>query len=323
MPPEPAPGPEPQPELDEPRLRDPGLTDLSLADWRAILTRSGREAIDDNLPMIASALAYSAFFAIPSVLLVVLGLFTLVADGGTVSDLVERLTEIAPSEAATLFGDSLARLTERPSTGLFITVLGLALAVWSTTSAMTSCMTALNVAYERSDRRSFARKRLIALVMAACVGAAALLTSALLVAGPHLERWLGGALDAERLVAWGWWLGQWPILVLGLLAAFGVVMYLGPDVDHPRFHFVTPGAVVAVVGWLLVSAGFALYTASFASYEKTWGSLTAVIVTLTWLWLGSFALLFGGEVNAEVERSRELRQGLPAEDDLQVPHTTA
>ena len=98
---EPAPGPKPQPELNEPRLRDPGLTDLSLADWRAILMRAGREAVDDNLPMIASALAYSAFFAIPSVLLVVLGLFTLVADRGTVSNLVERLTEIAPSEAAT------------------------------------------------------------------------------------------------------------------------------------------------------------------------------------------------------------------------------
>jgi membrane protein len=99
-------------------------------------------------------------------------------------------------------------------------------------------------------------------------------------------------------------------------------MYLGPDVDHPQFRFVTPGAVIAVVGWLLVSAGFAVYTASFASYEKTWGSLTAVIVTLTWLWLGSFALLFGGEVNAEVERSRELRQGLPAEEDLRIPRTT-
>ena len=86
-------------------------------------------------------------------------------------------------------------------------------------------------------------------------------------------------------------------------------MYLGPDVDHPRWRFVTPGSVVAILMWLVVSGGFALYTSSFASYEKTWGSLTAVIVTLTWLWLGGLALLFGGELNAEAERSRELRQG--------------
>jgi membrane protein len=238
---------------------------------------------------------------------VVLGLFTLVADRGTVASLVDRLTEVAPSEAASLLGNSLDRMTERPATGLFVTALGLVLAVWSMTSAMTSCMTALNLAYEREDRRGFVRKRLTALVLSLCVGAAALLTAVLLVLGPQLERWLGTALDAERLAAWAWWAGQWPILVAGLLAAFSAVMYLGPDLDHRRWRVVTPGAVVAATGWLLVSGGFALYTASFGSYEKTWGSLTAVIVTLTWLWLGGLALLFGGELNAEVERSRRSR----------------
>ncbi len=314
--------PMPQPETAEPRLADPSLTDLSLADWRAILVRAGRESLDDNVPMIASALAYSAFFAIPSVLLVVLGLFTLLADPQTVADVVDRLTAIAPADAASLFGDSLVRLTERPSSSLLITLLGLVLAVWATTSAMTTCMTALNLAYERQDRRSFIRKRLTALVMAACVGGAALLTGVLLILGPHLEHWLGSALGAETAVAWAWWLGQWPILVVGLLSAFSVVMYLAPDVDHPRWQFITPGSVVAVLAWIVVSGGFALYTSSFASYEKTWGSLAAVIVTLTWLWLGGVALLFGGELNSEAERSRELRQGQPAERALQAPHKT-
>ena len=158
--------PSPQPETAEPRLTDPGLTDLSFADWRAILQRAVRESLDDNVPLLASALAYSAFFAIPSVLLVVLGLFSLFADPQTVADVVDRLTAIAPADAASLFGDSLVRLTERPSTGVLITLLGLVLAVWSTTSAMTTLMTALNLAYERDDRRSFARKRLTALIMA-------------------------------------------------------------------------------------------------------------------------------------------------------------
>ena len=157
--------------------------------------------------------------------------------------------------------------------------------------------------------------------MAASVGGAALLTGVLLILGPHLEHWIGSALHAETAVAWAWWLGQWPLLVIGLLSAFAVVMYLGPDVDHPRWRFITPGSVAAVVIWIAVSGAFALYTSAFASYEKTWGSLAAVIVTLTWLWLGGLALLFGGELNAEAERSRELREGHPAELELQAPHT--
>ena len=278
--------PQPQPEHHEPRLLDPGLTDLSAADWRAAVVRAGRESLDDNIPMLASALAYSAFFAIPSVLLVVLGVFTLIADPATVSELVNRLSSIAPADAANLFGDSIVRLTGQPSTSLLLTVVGLVLAVWATTSAMTTCMTALNLAYERRDRRSFVRKRLTALVMAACVGAAGLLSGGLLVLGPQLERWLGRALDAQSAVAWAWWLGQWPILIGGLLAAFSVVMYLGPDVDHPKWRFITPGSVAAVLVWILASAAFAFYTSSFGTYEKTWGTLAGVLVTLTWLWLG-------------------------------------
>ena len=314
----------PQPERGERKVLDPGLRDLSLTDWRAVFVRAVRESLDDNIPMMASALAYSAFFAIPSVLLVVLGVFTLIVDPSTIEQIVDRLTAIAPSDAATLFGDSLQRLSERPSTGIALTVIGLALALWSTTSAMSTVMAALNVAYERDDRRSFVRKRLTALVMAACVGGAALLAGIFLILGPHLQAWLGGALDAERVVALLWWIGQWPILISALLFAFAVVLYLGPDVDHPRWHFVTPGSLVAVVVWLLVSGAFSLYTTWFGSYDKTWGSLAAVIVTLTWLWLAGISLLFGGELNAEAERSRELRQGTPAaQRDVLAPRRSA
>jgi membrane protein len=96
-------------------------------------------------------------------------------------------------------------------------------------------------------------------------------------------------------------------------------LYLGPNVEHPRWQFITPGALFAVVVWLLVSGLFAVYTSMFDSYNKAWGSLAAVIVMLTWLWLTGCALLFGAEINAEVERSRELRQGKPAERELQAP----
>jgi membrane protein len=142
----------------------------------------------------------------------------------------------------------------------------------------------------------------------------------LLIFGPPLEQLVashaGGAAGA---VGWIWWIAEWPILVVGLLAAFSTLLYFGPDVAHRRWYFVTPGSVFAAVVWLAASGGFAFYTSNFGSYNKTWGSLAAVIVMLTWLWLAGIALLLGAELNAEAERSRELREGRPAERELLVP----
>jgi membrane protein len=301
--------PTPQPERAEPPLQDPGLTDLSRRDWLAILQRAGKETLADNIPLIASALAYASFFAIPSVLLVVVGLFTLVAGPGTIADLMERFATFIPQDATKLLNDSLQSLEAKPSTGVLMTVVGLVLALWSTTGAMNSYMTALNIAYDRSDRRPFVRKRLVALVMVACIGFAFLLIAVLLIFGPAIQGWIGSALQAERAVGWIWWVAQWPLLVAGLLAAFATMYWLGPDVDHPRWQFLTVGSALAVAVWLAVSGLFAVYTSMFASYNKTWGSLSAVIVMMTWLWLTGLALLFGAEVNAEAERSRRLRGG--------------
>ena len=141
----------------------------------------------------------------------------------------------------------------------------------------------------------------------------------LLVLGPVISDWLGSLFGLEDVFGWIWWTAQWPVLVVGLLAAFATVLYLGPDVDHPRWQFLTPGAAVAVVVWLVASGLFAVYTSTFGSYDKAWGSLAAVIVMLTWLWLSSLALLLGAELNAETERSRELRAGEPAEQRIVAP----
>jgi membrane protein len=282
--------------------RDRRLRDISFREWGAIGVRAVRESIDDDVPVMASALAYSAFFAIPSMLILLLGVFTLVADEATISSLVDRLTMVAPADAATLFGDSLRRLSARPSTGLTLTLVGLGLALWSMTNAMGTVISALNVAYDRKDRRGFVRRRLVALAMAVFVGAAALLAGALLIMGPHLQAWLGSALDARGPVATAWAIARWPVLVAALLFAFSVVLYLGPDVEHRRWQLVSPGAVVAVAVWLAVSWAFSVYTERFGTYDKTWGTLGAVIVTLIWLWLAGISLLFGGELNAETER---------------------
>jgi len=312
----------PQPELREPRVEDPSLTDLSGEDWRAIFIRAGKESIDDQVPMIASALAYSSFFAIPSLLLLALGLFTLVSDQETIRDLMHRLDAFMPPEATQLIGDSLARLEARPSTNVAITLLGFALALWASTGAMTTYMAGLNIAFDRKDGRGFVRKRLVAVLMVFVAGFAVGLVAVFLIFGPVVQRWVGGVLGIEGVLSWLWWVVQWPILIAGLLLAFAVLHYFGPDVEHRRWQFITPGSIVTLIVWLVVSVGFAIYTGLFESYNKTWGSLSAVVVTLTWLWLTSFALLFGGEVNSEVERSRELRQGQRAERTLEAPRRT-
>lgn len=312
--------PMPQPERHEPRLDDPGLGDLSFRDWRAIVVRAFKEFLDDNGTMIASALAYSTFFAIPSVLLVVVGVFTLVAGPQTITSLMAHFSHVMPGQAASLLGGSLHRLDQHPSTGIAMTIVGAVLAVWATTGAMTSYMTALNLAYERKDGRSFIRKRLVALELVAVIGFAFLLVAVLLIFGSPLEQLVAAHVGpVSGAVGWIWWIAEWPILVTGLLAAFATLLYLGPDVAHPRWRFITPGSVLATIIWLAASGAFAIYTASFGSYNKTWGSLAAVIIMLTWLWLAAIALLLGAELNAETERSRELREGRPAERRLLVP----
>jgi membrane protein len=257
------------------------------------------------------------------VLLLAVGSFTLFAGPDTIQNLMQHFRTFMPGDATSLLGDSLQRLESKPSTGVTMTIVGLVLAVWATTGAMSSYITALNIAYDRKDRRSFLKKRIVAAEMAACVGFAFLLVTVCVIFGPAIESWLGSTLHLEPVLKWIWWLAQWPIVIAGLLAAFATMYWLGPDVDHPRWQFLTVGSAIAVVIWLASSGLFAVYTSMFGSYNKTWGSLSAVIVMLTWLWITGLALLFGAEVNAEVERSRELRRGEPAERQLQAPSKAA
>jgi membrane protein len=310
----------PQPERREPKLADPGLTDLSWRDYKAIIIRAGKEALDDQITDLAAALAYYSFLAIPSILLVALGVFSVFAEPSAVQTLVEKVGTVAPAEATALLDDSLTRMTQNDSGGWAMAAVGFVLAFWTTTGAMTSLMRALNRAYDREETRGFLRQRLSALLMVAVMLFAFALVFGLLVMGPALSGWIGDAVGLEAALQWVWWVAQWPVLILGLLAAFATVLYLGPNVELPRWTFITPGAVFAMVVWLLVSGLFAVYTATFASYNKAWGSLAAVIVMLTWLWLTGCALLFGAEINAEAERSRELRQGSEeAAREIQAP----
>jgi membrane protein len=313
-------GPQPQPESSEPKLADPTPTDLSKRDYLGILIRAAKESINDHIPNLAAALAYYAFLAIPALMLVAVGIFGLVADEDAVTEIIQRLEGIAPQEALTLLEDSLERVTETQSnSGLAMIVVGSVLALWTLTGSMETLMWSLNSAYDREETRGFLKRRLTGLVMVFLMLFAFVLVFGLLVLGPHLSGWIGSAVGLEALVKWLWWTAQWPLLLLGLFAAFAAIFYLGPNVDHPRWRFLTVGTTISVVVWLLASGAFSVYVSQLGSFNKTWGSLAAVIIMLTWLWISGLALLFGAEVNVEAERSRELRKGEPASVELQAP----
>jgi membrane protein len=309
----------PQPERFEPRLSDPSAADLSRRDYVAILKRAFRQARDNNLTDAAAALAYYAFTALPATLLASLGIFSLLAGQSAVAAVTIRLARVAPREAVDLIDSSLTRVVQNERGGIAMIVVGAALALWAATGAMTALMRGLNVAYGRRETRGFLAKRLTALAMLALAAVAFLLTLGLVVLGPYLSIWVEHASGLGRAVQLAWWAGQWPVLVAGLCLVFGGILYVGPDVDHPRRRFLTLGASFAVVAWLVSSGLFALYVSRFGSDDETWGSLATVIVTLTWFWVSGLVLLAGAEIDAEAERSRELRQGMPAERRILAP----
>jgi len=277
-----------------------------------VARRAVAGARDDRITTTARALAYSLFLAIPSALLVALGVFSLVATPADVERLIERANGVMPPEAVTLLTDSLRRTAESGN-GVLMTVVGLVLAIWTTTSAATTLMEGVTAAFDRKDERSFLRKRLLALLMVLCLVASAVIVAFFLILGPYAERWIGNAVGQPGLTSWLWWTAQWPVLVLALLGAFAVMLYLGPDADQRSWKLITPGAATAVVIWLVASAGFSLYASRFGSYDKAWGSLAAVVIMLVWLWLTSLALLLGAEINAEAQRVAGDRAGRPVD----------
>jgi membrane protein len=294
-------------------LEDRSPSDPHSRGYLAVVRGALKRASRDHITSFAAALAYYGFLAIPSALLVALGLFSLFASPDAVTTLVDKLATIMPSEATGLVRDSLTQMTERDAAGATLVGIGGVLAVWALGGAMQNVMWALNAVYERDETRGFVRRRLTAWAMVVFAVLGFSLAFGLLVLGPALSAWLGNELGARTVVGVVWWTAQWPLLVGGLLVAFAGILYLGPNVHHRSWRLLSFGAIVAVLLWLASSGAFAFYVSYFGSYNKTWGSLSAVVILLTWLWLSGLALLFGAEIDAEAERSRQLRRQVSAD----------
>lgn len=274
--------------------------------WFRLVVAAVRHGLKENITDTAAALAYYAFLAIPATLLVAVGLFGVFAGPDTIAALINRLEGPLPGEALTLVRDTLTRVTQNQGVG-GLAILGLLLALWTASGAMNALMRGLNRVYEREETRSFVRQRLTALALLGWTLVAVALSFGLLVLGPPLSAAVGRAVDLETVARWIWWTAQWPILIAALLLSVAAILRLGPaagpDLGEreppPGWRLMTPGTMLAVIVWLLASGGFAVYVANFGNYGAAWGSLSAVIVMLTWLWLTSLAILLGGQVDAQ------------------------
>jgi len=298
---------------NEPGPEEP--TALRARSWWGVLKRTVREFREDNLTDWAAALTYYAILSIFPALLVMVSVLGLIGESAT-QPLLDNLTEVAPGPGEEIFTDAIKNLNQSQGAAGVLFVAGLAIALWSASSYVGAFMRASNDIYEVREGRPFWKLRpvqiTITLVMMVLVTIGAV---AVVITGPLAEQ-AGNVLGIGDEAVTAWDIAKWPVLVLLVSFMFSVLYWAAPNVKHPGFRWITPGGVLAVVLWIVASAGFALYVANFASYNKTYGSLGGVIVFLIWLWISNVAVLLGAELNAEVERARELEAGVPEHQTL-------
>jgi membrane protein len=194
----------------------------------------------------------------------------------------------------------------------------LAAALWSASGYIGAFSRASNIIYEIEEGRPFWKLRPLQLAMSLfLILLVAVSAIAVVVTGPLAEQ-VGELFGLGGTAVTVWDLAKWPVIVLIVITMLGVLYYGAPNVRQPGFRWITPGGLLGVSLWILASAAFALYVANFGSYNKTYGSLAGVIVFLVWLWISNLAVLLGAELNAELERARELESGVPEERTMAI-----
>jgi membrane protein len=281
----------------------------------ATLKRTAQEFSEDNLTDWAAALTYYGLLALFPALIALVSIVGLVGDpAATTQALTQIVTKIGPASAAETLAGPISSLTANRSAAGLALILGLAAALWSASGYVGGFMRASNIIYETPEGRPIWKLRplqmlvtLITVILAAVVALSLVLTGPIVqaVAAP-----LG--LGSTAVTAWNY--AKWPVLLVIVLAIVALLYYATPNVKLRGFKWVLPGALFALVIWLIASVAFAFYVANFGSYDKTYGTLGGIVVFLVWLWITNVALLLGAELNAERERSIELRDGVQGAD---------
>jgi membrane protein len=300
-------------------LRSP--TGLPRGSWKDTVKRTVTEFKDDKLNHWGAALTYYAVLSIFPALLVLVSLVGLFADPVRVTKvLTDTVSELGPATAAKTFQGPIESLTSSRGTAGIMLVVGVASALWAASGYVSAFADACNTIYEVEEGRPFWKlKPIQLLVTLVVIMLAAFVALALVLSGPIVGA-LGGSLGLSDTALTLWRFGKWPAMLVLVLVIFGVLYYATPNAKVSGVRWVTGGAVVALVTWIVASIAFALYVANFSSYDKTYGSLGGVVVFLIWLWVTNMAILFGAEFNAETERAKQLHADVSgAERELQLP----
>lgn len=273
-------------------------SDIPRRGWRDILLRIKDAVSGKSLSLVAAGAAFYAFLAIPSAIAALVSLYGLMADPAEVRRQVDAMRGVVPGEAVGLLSDQLKALTSHSNKTLGIgLVLSVLVALWSAKSATTSMMSALNIAFEESEKRGILRYYATAFALTFSMIVLAILALGLIAVLPAALGVLPLG-DTGKAVAS---IMRWPVLVVLIMAALAVIYRFGPSREQPRWRWVSWGAAAAVLLWIAGSALFSVYVGEFASYDKSYGSLGAVVVLLMWLYLSAYAVLLGAELNAEIE----------------------
>ena len=263
-------------------------------------------------------MTYYAVLALFPALLALVSLLGLFGQAGKTDQLVQVLSDMGAGSVADTIRGPLAQLTENSSAGLGL-IIGIAGALWSASGYVGAFGRSMNRIYEIQEGRPFWKLRpLMIIITLAAVILAGLVAIGLVVSGP-VARAIGEAIGLGDTAVTVWGIVKWPVLLGLATVVVAILYYATPNIQQPKFRWITLGAVVAIITWVVASALFGLYVSQFANYNKTYGSLAGVIIFLLWLWITNLALLFGAELNAEIERGRQLQAGIPAEDELQLP----
>ena len=280
------------------------------AGWKDIFWRTYQRIDDDRLLATAGGVVFFGLLAIFPAVTALVSSYGLFADPATISDNLQTLAMMLPAGTFEIVEDQIARVVSKGNSALGATFLfGLVLAVWSANAGIKSIFDALNVAYEEREKRGFIKLNLISLSFTVGAIVALLLMVGAVVAFPLTLDHLGIAPESKLIVA----LARWPLLLVILLAALAVLYRFAPSRDAPRWQWLSIGAVAAALLWIAGSSLLSWYLSAFANYNATYGSLGAAIGLMTWMWMSAISIMFGAELNSEIERQtlRDTTTGRP------------
>jgi membrane protein len=294
--------------VDERRAPD-DIGDLPKQSFKNVLKRAWREFSEDKITDWAAALTYYGVLSIFPMLLALISLLGLFGQSAT-QPLLDNISGVAPGPAKDIVTQAIQNLQKSQGSAGVMFFVGLALALWSASGYVGAFMRASNDIWDVEEGRP-AWKTIPLRVGVTGLLLVLLTVSAMAVVltGP-LAKSVGDIIGLGSAAVTAWDIAKWPVLILVVAFMIALLYYATPNVKHPKFQWVSPGSLLAVVVWILASALFAFYVANFGSYSKTYGALGGVIVFLTWLWITNNVILLGAEVNAEIERDRQIQGGL-------------